>query len=215
MAGQRATPCRPWTAASTECSRPDGRHDISKPVSLASRPGPTLRSPCQSKCSVYCKAPRAPSSLKMSGFGIQLRPPVVNVDDMDSFWFYVLPNYVPCTRTSVKAAREEAPDPIRLAVLHSYDAVMHELRKLVSVASFNLNEPNAALHREPRCCETHRIRNAEDKRRIKHRFYASKLLKVKRGWITSSATRKAFTPKTAMGYACAGTAFCSATVRAS
>jgi hypothetical protein len=125
--------------------------------------------PCQSKCLVYYKAPRAPASLEMSGFGIQLRPPVVDVDDTDSFWFYVLPDYVPCTRTSAKAAREESPDPFQLAVLNTHDAVMHELRKLVSVTSFNLTEPNAALHREPRCCETHRIRNAEDRRRIKHR----------------------------------------------
>jgi hypothetical protein len=66
-------------------------------------------------------------------------------------------------------------------VLKVHDTVMHELRKLANVASFNLTESNEPTHREPRCCETHRTRNAEDRRRIKHRFYASKLLKVKRG----------------------------------
>ena len=120
----------------------------------------------------------------MSGIGIQLRPTVVDVDDMQVFWFYVLPNDVPCSRRTAKAEREEssaAHGVSQLSALKAHDTLMHELRRLVSVASFNLTEPNEPTHREPRCCDTHRTRNAEDRRRIKHRYYASKLLKVKRG----------------------------------
>ena len=122
----------------------------------------------------------------MSGTGIQLRPPVVDVDDMAAYWFYVLPNDVPCSRRTAKAAttqedRLAAADTPRLPALKAHDTVMHELRRLVSVTSFNLTEPHEPTHQEPRCCDTHRTRNAVDKQRIKHKYYTSKLLKVKRG----------------------------------
>ena len=117
----------------------------------------------------------------MSSTDIQLYPPVFDADDVDAIWLYYIPQHVPRSQLRINAERDEAPDASRLAVLKAHDAVMHELRRLAGVASFNLTEPNAPTHPQPRCCETHRSRNDEDKCRIKHTYYTSKLLKVRRG----------------------------------
>ena len=123
----------------------------------------------------------------MSGIGLQLRPPVVDVHDTAAIWQYLLlPDHVRCSgRTAAAAAAQEDgsaddPDTARLSGLKAYDNVMHALRRLASVATSNLTEPNEPTHQVPRCCDTHRARNAEDKRRIRHKFYPSKLLKLLR-----------------------------------